>query len=67
MTFQNTGKNPNLLHDFLIKHNCRPVALSHNAQYGEEGKLHEATEICIEIEPEKESLLSQLVNQFMSQ
>lgn len=67
MTFKNNIKNPNELHDFLIANNCFPTILSHNTVYEDGEKVTEATEIYIEIEPEKEGLLTDLVNQFMSQ
>ena len=70
ITFQNkNNKNPNELHDYLIQNNCKPIFLGHNAVYSEETgeKVQEATEIYIEIEPEKEQDLANLVNQFMSQ
>lgn len=67
--FENTsGKNPNMLHDYLIENDCEPVSLNHNAKYNENGeKTQEATEIYIAIDEEKEQMLSGLVNQFMSQ
>lgn len=68
MVFQNSGKNPNELHDFLISNNCTPLSLMHNAVYNDEGeKTLEATEIYIEVESGKEDLLTSLVNDFMSQ
>lgn len=68
MTFQNSDKNPNELHDYLIQNNCKPLFLMHNAEYNDLGeKIAEAMEIYIEIEPEKEQELTNLVNQFMSQ
>jgi hypothetical protein len=68
MVFQNTNKNPNDLHDYLINNDCQQIMLSHNANYSEYGeKTKEATEIHIEIEPEKEQQLVALVSQFMSQ
>ncbi len=68
MEFINNGKNPDLLHDFLIENDCTPVSLTHNTTYNEDGtKAQEATEIYIEIEPEKEEMLTNLVNQFMTE
>lgn len=67
ITFENINKNPNELHDFLIVNDCRPISLSHNAIYDEDGaKVAEATEIYIELEEEKQEELTVLVNQFMS-
>ena len=67
MKFINNGKSPDTLHDFLVENKCKPVSLCHNTQYSEDGNpANEATEIYIEIEPEKEELLADLVNQFMS-
>ena len=68
MKFINNGKNPDLLHDFLIDNNCTPLSLLHNSTYNEDGTIkNEATEIYIEIDPEKEVLSTDLINQFMSQ
>lgn len=67
MMFQNQDKDPNQLHDFLIQNDCKPIELSHNAQYSENSKVSEATEIYIKVESEKETLLNQLVQQFMAQ
>lgn len=62
----NSNKNPNDLHDYLIDNNCNPYKLTHNKKYTEEG-IREATKIWIEIEDEdKGKILSDLVNQFMS-
>ena len=67
MIIANENKNPDKLHDFLISNECKPIKLSHNAVYDDDGnKISEATEIHIEIEPEKEEMLTDLVNQFMS-
>jgi len=70
ITFNNDGKNPNELHDYLTVNNCTPTRVKHNARYLQDGpyrqKIEEATEIYIEIEPEKEALLQQLVAQFMA-
>ena len=67
MIFQNNSKNPNLLHDFLITNGCSPTVLCHNTIYNDDGeKISEATEIYIEIEPGKEEMLTDLVNQFMT-
>ena len=68
MTFENNNKNPNELHDYLINNDCEPITLCHNAIYDDDGnKATEATEIYIEIESEKQELLTNLVNSFMSQ
>lgn len=68
MIIANNGKNPNELHDFLITNDCTPIALFHNAVYDVDlgVKTQEATEIQIEIEPEKEQLLNQLVTDFVT-
>lgn len=67
MRFESNGKNPNELHDYLITNDCIPVSLTHNAVYDESGeKVEEATEINIEVESEKEMLLSDLVSHFMA-
>jgi len=69
ITIKNNGKDPNELHQHLINNACKPIALTHNAKYDEllGIKTQEATEIYIVFEPEKEDLLNQLVQQFMSQ
>lgn len=65
MTIKNKGKNPNDLHDFLIENSCIPLNLHHNRVYAESG-ITEATEIYIDVEPEKEELLINLVADFMN-
>lgn len=68
MVINNNKKNPNDLHDYLMKNDCIPKKIEHNANYNLEGeKIEEATEIYIEIEEEKVQKLIGLVNQFMSQ
>jgi hypothetical protein len=67
-TYVNENKDPNGLHKYLVDKNCKPLSLGHNAVYGILGeKEKEATEIYIEIDPEKEQFVDQLISDFMSQ
>lgn len=65
MTFELKGKNPNLLHDFLIKNGCTPVSIGHNAVDDIVGdRIKDATEVYIKIEDEKVGMLTTLVERF---